>query len=61
MIELKGISKRFGDVVALENVDLHVAKGEVVVLIGPAGSGGMRLLRRGNGLEVHDAGTVQLD
>ena len=61
MIELKGISKRFGDVVALENVDLHVAKGEVVVLIGPSGSGKSTLLRCVNALEVPDAGTVHLD
>jgi len=61
VIELAGVSKRYGDVVALEDVDLAVALGEVVVLIGPSGSGKSTLLRCVNALEVPDAGTVRLD
>ena len=59
-IELTGISKRFGDVVALEAIDLAVNEGEVVVLIGPSGSGKSTLLRCVNALEVPDAGRVLL-
>ncbi|MHC4973551.1 MAG: amino acid ABC transporter ATP-binding protein [Planctomycetota bacterium] len=59
-IELKGVSKRFGDVAALEAIDLAVDKGEVVVLIGPSGSGKSTLLRCVNALEAPDAGEVLL-
>jgi len=58
LIELCGVAKRYGDVVALDRVDLVVAKGEVVVLIGPSGSGKSTLLRCVNALEVPDEGTV---
>jgi len=61
VIELRDLSKRFGDVVALDGVDLDVARGEVVVLIGPSGSGKSTLLRCVNALEVPDRGTVYLD
>ena len=60
MIELKGVSKRFGDVIALESVDVAVGEGEVVVLIGPSGSGKSTLLRCVNALEIPDAGEVTL-
>ncbi len=61
MIELRGVVKRFGDVVALDGVDLTVRKGEVVVVIGPSGSGKSTLLRCVNALEAPDEGTVHLD
>jgi len=57
-LRLRGVSKRFGDVVALEGIDLDVAAGEVVVLIGPSGSGKSTLLRCVNALETPDAGEV---
>lgn len=60
-IELRGVSKRFGDVVALEGIDLAVEEGEVVVLIGPSGSGKSTLLRCVNALEIPDEGEVFLD
>jgi len=59
-IELKGVSKRFGDVAALEAIDLAVDEGEVVVVIGPSGSGKSTLLRCVNALEVPDEGGVLL-
>ncbi len=61
MIEFKGVSKRYGEVVALEDVDLVIDKGEVVVLIGPSGSGKSTLLRCVNALETPDTGTVTFD
>ncbi len=60
-VELLGVSKRFGDLVALEDVTLRVVPGEVVVLIGPSGSGKSTLLRLVNALETPDAGEVRLD
>ena len=61
MIRLENVSKHFGDVVALEGVDVEVGQGEVVVLIGPSGSGKSTLLRCVNALEIPDTGTVTLD
>ncbi|MCK6459225.1 MAG: amino acid ABC transporter ATP-binding protein [Planctomycetes bacterium] len=57
---LRKVTRRFGTVTALEEVDLDVAKGEVVVLIGPSGSGKSTLLRCVNALERPDAGEVLL-
>ncbi|MHC4224632.1 MAG: ATP-binding cassette domain-containing protein, partial [Planctomycetota bacterium] len=55
------MSKRFGDVIALQEIDLSVREGEVVVLIGPSGSGKSTLLRCVNAVEIPDAGEAFLD
>jgi len=60
-IELIGVTKRFGDVVALRDIDVAVQEGEVGVLIGPSGSGKSTLLRCVNALEIPDQGDVYLD
>jgi len=60
MIELTGITKRFGDHEVLKQVDLTVKKGEVVVILGPSGSGKSTLLRCATFLEEPDAGTVRI-
>jgi ABC-type polar amino acid transport system ATPase subunit len=60
-VALRGVTKRFGEVVALDGIDLEVRPGEVVVLIGPSGSGKSTLLRCVNGLEVPDRGVVEID
>ena len=60
-IELRGVSKHYGDVTALEDINLAVAAGEVVVLIGPSGSGKSTLLRCVNALEEPDAGEVYVE
>jgi len=61
VIEFRRVSKHFGDVVALDEVDLEVEQGEVVVVIGPSGSGKSTLLRCVNALETPTAGTVVFD
>ena len=61
MIELKGVSKWFGDFQALKDVDLEVTSGERVVVCGPSGSGKSTMIRCINRLERHDAGTVVVE
>src|SRR6185437_9240570 len=51
---------RFGSFVALDNVDLSVASGQLTALLGPSGGGKSTLLRIIGGLETPDAGTVHI-
>ena len=60
-IEINGVTKRFGEFVALENVSLEVESGSLTALLGPSGSGKSTLLRIVAGLEQPDGGTVWLD
>ncbi|MBN7772233.1 amino acid ABC transporter ATP-binding protein [Clostridium aminobutyricum] len=58
MIEVKGVHKAFGKNEVLKGVDVHVNKGEVVVILGPSGSGKTTLLRCINFLEKADEGDL---
>src|SRR6185436_17290803 len=60
-IEVKNLSKLFGDFPALHDVNLKVADGELVALLGPSGSGKTTLLRIIAGLEYADSGQVLFD
>ena len=60
-IEIRGVGKRFGDFVALDDVSLEVESGSLTALLGPSGSGKSTLLRIVAGLESPDTGTVRLD
>ncbi|RIQ11320.1 ABC transporter ATP-binding protein [Jiangella rhizosphaerae] len=57
-VTLRGLTKSFGQVRALDGVDLDVAAGESLVVLGPSGSGKSTLLRVVAGLERADAGSV---
>ncbi|MEY3201526.1 MAG: Sulfate/thiosulfate import ATP-binding protein CysA, partial [Pseudomonadota bacterium] len=59
-IEVHNLSKRFGDFVALDNVSLDFASGELTALLGPSGCGKTTLLRIIAGLETADSGSVKL-
>lgn len=61
MIKAIGIHKRFGDLDVLKGVDLHVAKGEVVSIVGASGAGKTTLLQIIGTLEKADAGTLLID
>jgi multiple sugar transport system ATP-binding protein len=59
-IQLKNITKKFGELVAVDSVSLDVADGEFVALLGPSGCGKTTTLRLIAGLEVPDEGSVQI-
>ena len=58
MIEARGVTKRFGDFVALEDVSVAVESGSLTAILGPSGSGKSTLLRVIAGLERLDAAAV---
>lgn len=61
MLDLAGISVRFGQRLVLDRVSADVGRGEVVALLGESGSGKSTLLRVAAGLLTPDAGTVRID
>ena len=58
VVQLEGVSKRFGEHLVLDGVDLEVQTGEVLVVIGPSGSGKSTLLRCVNMLESVSGGRI---
>ena len=60
-IEIKGVSKNFGDVVAVDNVNLIIKKGELFSILGASGSGKTTLLRILAGLEIPSQGSILID
>ncbi len=60
-MSLKGVNKWFGDLHVLQDINVDVARGEVVVVIGPSGSGKSTLCRAINRLEPINDGEITLD
>jgi glutamate transport system ATP-binding protein len=61
LVSLKNVNKHFGELHVLKDIDLEVARGEVVVVIGPSGSGKSTLCRAINRLETIDNGEIRID
>ena len=61
MVSLQQVQKCFGDLEVLKGIDLEVARGEVVCVLGPSGSGKSTLLRCINLLEPPDGGEILLE
>ncbi|MFZ9360886.1 MAG: ABC transporter ATP-binding protein [Candidatus Nanopelagicales bacterium] len=60
-VSLRNVSKKFGDVVAVDNVNLDVYDKEFLTLLGPSGSGKTTVLRMIAGFELPTSGTIELD
>ena len=60
-ITVRGANKRYGDFVALDNIDFDVPQGSLTALLGPSGSGKSTLLRAIAGLDQPDTGTVTIN
>ena len=61
MIDVKKLSKSFGDHLVLDQIDQHISPGEKVVVLGPSGSGKSTFLRCLNLLETPTGGTITFD
>ena len=61
MVLAEGVTKSFGSLQVLKGIDLEVARGQVVCLLGPSGSGKSTFLRCINHLETIDAGWLSVD
>ncbi|BAS09973.1 glutamate transport ATP-binding protein GluA [Arthrobacter sp. Hiyo4] len=61
LVSLNGVNKHYGQLHVLKDINLHVRKGEVVVVIGPSGSGKSTLCRAINRLETIEGGTISID
>ena len=61
LLQIRGLTRRFGGLVAVNAIDLDVGEGELVSVIGPNGAGKTTLFNIVTGLELSDAGTVHLE
>ncbi len=59
MLEMKGISKRMGDLPVLSDISFHVKEGEIVAIIGPSGCGKSTLFNLISKLDIPDSGSIQ--
>lgn len=61
MIKLEGITKSFGSLQVLKGIDLEIAKGEIVSIVGPSGAGKTTLLQIMGTLDKPDSGAIRLN
>ena len=61
MVNFREVTKRYGDLVVLDSLDLDVAEGEMVTIIGPSGSGKTTVLRMLMTLETINGGVIYVD
>ena len=61
MIEIKGIKKSFGSLRVLKGIDLSIARGEIVSIVGPSGAGKTTLLQIIGTLDKPDSGSVKIE
>lgn len=61
MIEVRGLSHRFGNSLILEDIDLQITRGEFVAIIGPNGAGKSTLIRLILGLLPVQSGSIHID
>src|SRR4249920_2298312 len=60
-VEIEGVSKRFGDFLAVDDVTLRIRRGEFFSLLGPSGCGKTTLLRMIGGFELPTGGQITID
>src|SRR5437016_4275151 len=60
-IRIRGLTKTFGNLVAVDDVSLDIASGEFFMIVGPSGCGKTTLLRILAGLESATAGSIEID
>ena len=60
-IDITGVNKKFGDFVALEDVNVSIPTGQLTALLGPSGGGKSTLLRIIAGLDAADSGTISIE
>ena len=61
MIQVRNLSKHFGDLVVLKDISIEISKGEVISVIGPSGTGKSTFLRCLNLLETPTGGSIEID
>jgi len=61
LLEIQGVTRRFGDFAAVDDVSLAVEPGEFFTLLGPSGCGKTTLLRMIAGFDLPDAGRILLN
>ena len=61
LLEIQGVTRRFGDFTAVNNINLSIEVGEFFTLLGPSGCGKTTLLRMIAGFDLPDAGSILLD
>ena len=61
IVKFEGVTKRYGDLVVLDNLDLEIKQNEMLSIIGPSGSGKTTVLRVLMTLEEIDSGVIYVD